>query len=437
MRFAVSLLLATMACAAQPAIPVGLEDCDDVAFDGAGSIYLACHSRMDGIGGRPALGRMDAYVVKMDGPRVVWSAQLGGSEHDAALRVAVAGDGDVWVSGITSSREFAVTPDAAQKAYGGGGADGFVARFNARGERVYASFVGGAGWDIVDAIAVGWGGELLLAGTTESEGFAGRAAGGRDGFFGVWRAGALRLMRFGGAKEEKVTGLAWDRRGEAVLAGYTRSADFQVRRPLQGDLRGSIDGFVMRVRVRDLALRASTYLGGKGEDSVWGVAVDRRGETYVAGTTDFSDFVGPASGGEDAFLAKLDRRGRRTRWATRMGGWENDRAGYDGGIVSVDANGAVWMAGATSARGLAAGSAWQKEFGGGAKDGFLAALDARSGRICLLSYSGGEGDEAMESVAVGPSGQGAATRLTVRQGAAGEVTASVALVTFSTAAACR
>jgi hypothetical protein len=185
----------------------------------------------------------------------------------------------------------------------------------------------------------------------------------------------------------------------------------------------------------------STFLGGRGEDSIWGVAVDSRGEVYVAGTTDFSEFAGRASGGEDLFVARLDRRGRRTRWVTRIGGWENEHAGYDGGIVALSerraSRGAVWVAGAASSLGLATGDAWQKQFGGGVSDGMLGALDKRTGKLCLLSYSGGEGDESMKSVAVSAHGGVAGTRLTVRRNIAGEVVVAVSVVTAPSARDCR
>ena len=85
-----------------------------------------------------------------------------------------------------------------------------------------------------------------------------------------------------------------------------------------------------RPLVIDPVLVYSTYLGGSGFDEGIGIAVDDRGNAYVTGFTNSTDFptvnaVQPASGGgDDAFVAKLNPNGSQLLYSTYLGGSEFD-----------------------------------------------------------------------------------------------------------------
>jgi hypothetical protein len=91
------------------------------------------------------------------------------------------------------------------------------------------------------------------------------------------------------------------------------------------------------------ALEYSTYLGGAGfsfEDGN-GLAVDREGSAYVTGFTASAGFpTTPAApdqshdGGNDAFVAELDRSGAALGYSTFLGGAGNGIA-VDGRTVRV------------------------------------------------------------------------------------------------------
>jgi hypothetical protein len=42
------------------------------------------------------------------------------------------------------------------------------------------------------------------------------------------------------------------------------------------ELRGPSDAFVVRVNARTLAVEKAEHFGGSGDDSAWGIAVDKR-----------------------------------------------------------------------------------------------------------------------------------------------------------------
>ncbi len=76
-------------------------------------------------------GRNDAFVAKLtaDGQQIVYSTFLGGSQVDFGNRIVVDASGNAYVAGTTYSSDFPTTRNAAQRRYGGGDRDCFVAGF--------------------------------------------------------------------------------------------------------------------------------------------------------------------------------------------------------------------------------------------------------------------------------------------------------------------
>ena len=89
--------------------------------------------------------------------------------------------------------------------------------------------------------------------------------------------------------------------------------NFPTRNPIQPSLSSvQHDAFVARIDVTTGALLFSTYLGGTGLDDATAIATDRRGNAYVAGYTQSTNFPtrnayqpNIAGGGQDAFVAKF------------------------------------------------------------------------------------------------------------------------------------
>jgi len=89
-----------------------------------------------------------------------------------------------------------------------------------------------------------------------------------------------------------------------------------------------------------------TNMGSLGQDYAEAIAVDDNGNIYVVGWTEstWGTPIEPYSGGQDAFLAKLNSSGERL-WHTFMGS-----PGWDEGIfVAVDGEGNVYVAGTSDA----------------------------------------------------------------------------------------
>src|SRR5713101_6136271 len=92
----------------------------------------------------------------------------------------------------------------------------------------------------------------------------------------------------GGLNEDFGLGVAVDGSGNAYITGETQSTDFPTS---AGALQTSCGGifcfraFVTKLNAAGSALVYSTYLGGTGGESGFGIAVDASGDVYVLGGT--------------------------------------------------------------------------------------------------------------------------------------------------------
>jgi Bacterial Ig-like domain (group 3)/Beta-propeller repeat len=106
--------------------------------------------------------------------------------------------------------------------------------------------------------------------------------------------------------------IAVDSSGNAYVTGLTGSKWFPTQSPLQNHYGGKYDAFVSKFDSTGSTLVYSTYLGGIGSESGYGIAVDSAGNAYVTGGTSSTDFpmMNPlqrtyGGGLDDAFVAKV------------------------------------------------------------------------------------------------------------------------------------
>lgn len=119
----------------------------------------------------------DAFVAKLNpqGSGLVFSTYLGGSLDEEASSLALDAAGNIFVAGMTYSKaDFPITPDAAQKVYGGEGpeelgGDGFVVELNPTATTLlYGTFLGGSLGDWIGGVAVDQKGNAWVTGFTAS-----------------------------------------------------------------------------------------------------------------------------------------------------------------------------------------------------------------------------------------------------------------------------
>jgi hypothetical protein len=123
---------------------------------------------------RKLKGTGDGFLTKLspDGTRLAFSTLLGGAGGENLLMPTVDAQGNIWVVGSSSSRDFPVTADALQKSYGGGKEDAVLAAFSPDGSKLlYATYLGGSGEEMVRSMTFGPDGSMYLVGSTSSPDF--------------------------------------------------------------------------------------------------------------------------------------------------------------------------------------------------------------------------------------------------------------------------
>ena len=141
------------------------------------------------------------------------------------------------------------------------------------------------------------------------------------------------------------------------------------------------------------------------------VAINSAGSCYLAGTGTIAPTLGayqstpksPAS----QFVMKLDSSGS-VAFATYLGGSGTDTPGG----MALDAAGNVYLTGVTNSNDFPTVNAFQKTFGGGNTDAFVAVLNVSLSALVYSTYLGGSGDDDGSAIAVDSSGNAYLTGLT-------------------------
>jgi hypothetical protein len=209
--------------------------------------------------------------------------------------------------------------------------------------------------------------------------------------------------------------IAVDAQGHAYVTGNAFSADFPTADPLQG-FQGSIMAFVTKLTPQGSGVVYSTFLGGSGESTGSGIAVDAVGNAYVTGATSSADFPTVHAlqpqlhGAKDVFVAKIDAQGSALVYSTYLGGSGDDAVAYT--RVAVDVAGHAYVAGATDSADFPTKNALQPALAGGL-DAFVAKLNVAGSDLIYSTYLGGTGDDFPGGMAVDGSGNAYVTGQTV------------------------
>lgn len=387
-----------------------------IALDSSGNVYVTGTTASADFpapgGALSALGTREAFVTsrRADSSALNYTTLIGGSGADFANSIAVNRDGEAYITGSTTSRDFPATPNVVGN-LPFGREDAFVAKLNPGGAIEWATYLGGSDDDSGNAIAIDADGDAYIAGDTLSRDFAGASVnplqsanrGLDDAFVAELNPAGTRLLYatyLGGGQADWANAIALDGAQNAYIAGGTASPDFphtsgafQSRCGTDGTCNGLTDAFVAKIQAGGAALLYSTFLGGSGSEEARGIAVDASGQAYVAGSTTSSDF--PAiqaaqaslASAPDAFITALNSSGSAAIFSTYWGGTGADEAT----AVALDPIGDAYLTGRTQSRDFPATDGFQASPGGGA-DAFVTEINGR-GQIVYSSYLGGSGNE--------------------------------------------
>jgi hypothetical protein len=362
-----------------------------VAVDGSGNVYVTGES--GATWGTPvrAFSSYDAFVAKLDANgALIWNTFLGGNAETDGRGVAVDGSGNVYIAGISHGPWG--TP---VRAYRGavGEEDAFAAKLDTNGALIWNTFLGSSVFDSGRAVAVDGSGNVYVTGTSDGPwGTPVRAFSSEDAFVAKLDTNGTLIWNtfLGGSAIDFGSAVAADGSGNVYVAGASDATwGTPVRR-----FSGGRDAFAAKLDTNG-ALIWNTFLGGSGDVSGRGLAVDGSGNVYVAGysSATWGTPVSAYSGGLDAFAAKLDTNGALI-WNTFLGSSNVDF----GFAVAVDGSGNVYVTGESDAMWGTPVHAF-----GGDGDAFAAQLNG-NGALIWNTFLGGSGYDYSVAAAMDGSG---------------------------------
>ena len=348
-------------------------------------------------------------------PVLRYSSFLGGGLDDSGIAVAVDSSRNTYYMGVTSSLDFPVLGGVKDT---GQPEDIFVTKVSSNGKSlVYSTYLGGTGTDTISEIgglAVDDSGSAYACGITSSSDFPAVNPievfnqGGTDAFIiKLSPAGdALEYSGYlGGARVDRARSIALGPDGMACVVGETNSPDFLTITALQSAMAGDTDAFVTCLNAAGDVF-FSTYLGGTGFDSAYGVDVDGMGDVYVVGETVSIDFpmVTPLqaanAGGRDVFVAKLDGTGAPLIYSTYLGGTGDDF----GRAIDVTASKQFYVTGATLSADFPMVAPFQPALAGD-RDAIVAGFVPSGSLLLYSTYLGGSDADSGLGIAVDGAGE--------------------------------
>ncbi len=345
-----------------------------------------------------------AFVTKIDptlsgAASLLYSSYIGGTNGDLANAVAADANGNAYIGGQTFSNPgaagsggFAVTTGGLQQTPSNTFGTGFLTRIDTTksggASLIYSTYLGGDGanqanfldfGDAVFGVAVDTSNNAYLSGVTASTGtsfptmnaFQGSAvAANMDGGAFVTRidttkANAASLIYstyLEGSTFDAALAIALGPNNVAYVAGSTDSLDFHTTTgafQTTGALSGvAFITLVDTTMTGNSSVAYSTFFGGTGSDTGFGIQADGNGNAYVVGSTQSSDFpitpfVLPSSlpnPNGSPFIVKLSPKGNGTAdriYASYFGGTGDGADADQGFAIAIDSHGNAYITGVT------------------------------------------------------------------------------------------
>jgi len=264
--------------------------------------------------------QVDGLVVRLNpAGHVMWSSYFGGSGNEFVMDSRLDPAGNLYIAGVSDSPDLPGV-DPAVSTYGGGvgvdnAGDAFAAKITRQGRLIWTTYLGGAGNEQINSIALLPNGNLLVAGETDSQEWPEPRtyASELDAFAAtIARDGAPMWVRlFEGAGNDSATRALADDVGNVYLAGTTEGKGFPICEGPPSTYGGGTNLFVMKVSSSGDVIWSS-ITGGTGDEYCGPVVRDGRGSLIVVGRTlseDFpwtASFLGGSGGGSDVVVMKVD-----------------------------------------------------------------------------------------------------------------------------------
>jgi uncharacterized protein (TIGR03437 family) len=205
---------------------------------------------------------------------------------------------------------------------------------------------------------------------------------------------------FGGNGYDVANAIALDPSGNIYIGGTTTSPDFPLSQALQVQPGSGASGFIMKIETDGSIILYSTYFGGTlGASSISGLATDTKGNLYVTGNTNSSDF--PQTSGlpnvqfvstngvtSGTIVAEIPAAGDKILYSGLIPSGGGTESGNGTAEIAVDAAGNAYIASNTAYPNLPVATTGAPGTGGGT---FIAKVNAGGAGFGYVTYIPGSG----------------------------------------------
>lgn len=300
----------------------------------------------------------DIFIANLsfDGSSLNALTYYGGDRNDVAYAMDRQSNGNIVVTGYTSSANLPMTVGTYDTTPSGGiiaNSDVFVAIFNANLTTLNAAtYIGGGTGEFAYAMTISYGNQVIIAGEAKSPDYPTVAgafstvhSGMNDAFASIFSPDLVTLQAstfLGGNDFDAITDISLQQTS-FVATGYTLSNNFPTTTACYDNTyNGGKDAFLAVIGfpagVPTLNLTYSSFLGGDFDDEGTSVHFTTFFNTYVCGFTNSSNFPmlnpfdnilnnNPLNANKDAFVMKFPGfMPSNPDFSTFIGGTNNDLA---------------------------------------------------------------------------------------------------------------
>ena len=282
----------------------GLDIPNHIELLGDGSFLVAASSSSndgDIRGNHGTAGYTDGVVMKFDPNGILlWSKCYGGSKNEELLDMQVI-NGRIFLAGYANSTDGDIPPN--QKNY-----DVWLLALDENGNKVFSKIYGGSQNDVAYSMCYGKDGTLTLAGyTTSADGDVKGARGSQDYWIiNVSTSGNLNWQKvLGGTDADYANSILTDTDGGYVIGGISYSTDMDITDPL-----GEGDYWVVKLTAGGTVVWKQNIGGGRNDNLRSMILQPALKEYYLCGDSESDDGNFSNSHGETDFgiikLKQLD-----------------------------------------------------------------------------------------------------------------------------------
>ncbi|MFX0012517.1 MAG: SBBP repeat-containing protein, partial [Candidatus Hermodarchaeota archaeon] len=331
------------------------------------------------------------------GSSTVKTRQSYNTINDFGRSVTVDNEGNMILVGDTMSNLFP-TLNAYDKTLNGT-SDAFVAKFNALGDLLWSTFLGGKFGEEAWDVAIDSQNNVYVTGYTESFDFPGINAyddyyngGSRDVFVTKFDPnGNLIWSTFlGGNNAEKGYGIAIDSSDNVLITGETFSSNFITYNAYNSSFLGYSDSFLTKLSVNG-SLMWSTFVGTEAIDKCNDIAIDSQDNIFITGYT--IRRISWRVSVQSVCIFKFNSTGS-SLWTLFLDGDEDE----EGRSIAIDSQNNILITGITKSSNFPTLNGSSINIQG--TDIFVVKLQNSDGLLLWASFFGGNSDDVSSQILV-------------------------------------